>query len=132
LSYFRKHWPSNLVSDVKDTIHVRVSPLSHLSYCYLIYIAPQFLERFHVLESSLSIKATTIRKAAPLSLKSSHTNIDDTETEDDSDSCEAAVGESNASDEWKTYLNSVEDVPDELGVIRWWGVSRFSSVRAYH
>jgi hypothetical protein len=27
MSYFRKHWPSNLVSDVEDTVQTRVRPL---------------------------------------------------------------------------------------------------------
>ena len=94
------------------------------SYLYLTYINYKFLKHFRALESSLGVKTTSIRKLAPLSRQSSRTNIDDTETEDDSNSCEAAIGGSNASDEWKTYLNSIEDVPDEMGIVRWWGVSK--------
>jgi hypothetical protein len=60
--------------------------------------------------------------------KSSRLNVDDTETEDDTDSCEAAVGPNVAMDEWKTYLNTKEDVPEEMGIVRWWGVSGTSSV----
>ena len=43
--------------------------------------------------------------------------------EDDTDTCEAAVGESDAMEEWKAYLTTNEDVPDGMDVVRWWGVS---------
>jgi hypothetical protein len=75
-----------------------------------------------MLESSLSAKPTVVRKARP-SRKTSRPNIDDTETEDDSDNVEATVGRSNATDEWTAYLSTTEDVPDDMGVVRWWGVS---------
>ena len=63
---------------------------------------------------------------APPSRKSSHPNLDDTDTEEDSDSFEAAVGPTNVGfDEFKTYLNTMEDIPDGMDIVRWWGV-RFS------
>ena len=74
-----------------------------------------------MLESSLSAKPTVVRKACP-SHKTSHPNIDDTEMED-SDNVEAAVGQSNATDEWMAYLSTTEDVPDDMGIVQWWGVS---------
>jgi hypothetical protein len=83
----------------------------------------QFIECFQALEESgMEIKAKHIRKA-PASRKSSHSNIDDTNTEDDIDSCEAAVSQRTWKDEWVTYLNTNNDVPDVMDVVHWWGVS---------
>ena len=37
---------------------------------------------------------------------------------------EAAVTSPNAwMDEWKSYINTREDVPEGMGIVRWWGVS---------
>jgi hypothetical protein len=83
----------------------------------------QFIERFQPLEESgVEIKAKCICKA-PVSCKSSRSNIDDTDTEDDIDSCEAAIGQRTWKDEWVTYLNTNNDVLDVMDVVRWWGVS---------
>src|ERR1700761_8543280 len=90
---------------------------------YYLHLQQQFLERFHVLESDPTIKTTQICKPPP-TCKSSRPNVDDTDTEDNSDSCDPAVSSSNARmDEWKTYLNTIEDIPDGMGIVRWWGVS---------
>ena len=83
----------------------------------------QFLERFHMLESEPKTKAVQIHRAPPTH-KSSQPNIDDTNTKDNSDSCNAAVSSTNARmDKWKAYLNTNKDIPDGMGVVHWWGVS---------
>jgi hypothetical protein len=83
----------------------------------------QFIERFQALEESgVEIKAKHIRKA-PASHKSSRSNIDDTNTEDNINSCEAAVSQRTWKDEWVMYLNTNDDVLDAMDVVRWWGVS---------
>jgi hypothetical protein len=63
-------------------------------------------------------KAKCICKA-PASCKSSRSSIDDTEIEDDTDSCEAAVSQRTWKDEWVMYLNTNE--PGELTHIDLWG-----------
>ena len=78
-----------------------------------------------MLQSSPGTKSTRICKAPP-PRKSSRRYLDDTDTEDDSDNCQAAVSPSDGMGEWKTYLNTIEDVPDEMGIVRWWGVSNTS------
>ena len=76
------------------------------------------------------MKTAQIRKAPP-TCKSSRPNTDDTDTKDDSDSCNAAVSSSNPGvDKWKTYLNTHEDIPEGMGIVRWWGVSVISHLRA--
>ena len=76
-----------------------------------------------MLESNPNMKITQIRKAPPTH-KSSWPNLDDTDTEDDLDSCNAAVSSNNTRmDEWKMYLNTIEDIPDGMGIVHWWGVS---------
>ena len=63
------------------------------------------------------MKSVCIRKA-PLRHKSSHSNIDDTDSEDDTDKCEATDMPSNAwMDEWKSYLNTNEDIPDGMSIV---------------
>jgi hypothetical protein len=53
-----------------------------------------------------------------------HCNIDDTDTEDDARDCDATDVPSNAwMDEWKSYLNTHEDILEGMGIIQWWGVS---------
>jgi hypothetical protein len=83
----------------------------------------QFLERFQELQSNLSTTPVQVRKAPP-TRKSSRPNIDDTDTEDDTDACEAAVSPGDSGMvEWKSYLSTREDIPDGMSVVRWWGVS---------
>ena len=53
-----------------------------------------------------SVKPTRVRKTAS-TRKSTHRNIDDTDTEDDDDNFEATTNPTNAwMDEWKSYLNT--------------------------
>ena len=53
-----------------------------------------------------------------------HRNVDDTDTEDDAGDCDATDTQSDAwMDEWKSYLNTHEDIPEGMGIVRWWGVS---------
>ena len=55
--------------------------------------------------------------------KSTHRNIDDTDTEDDTENGKSAARPANAwMDEWKNYINTIEDVPDGMDLVRWWGV----------
>src|ERR1700761_8826130 len=75
-----------------------------------------------MLQSSPSAKTTHVCKAPPPH-KPTCCYVDDTDTKDNSDSCQAAVGPSDSMDEWKTYLNTIEDVPAEMGIVHWWGVS---------
>ena len=59
----------------------------------------------------------------PVTYKPTCPNIDDTDTEDDSDCSEAATILANAGmDEWQVYLSAIEELPDGLGIVQWWGV----------
>jgi hypothetical protein len=65
--------------------------------------------------------------------KSAHPNINDTDTEDDTDDGESAACPANAwMDEWKNYINTVEDVPDGMDLVRWWGVCILFHLRLCH
>ena len=37
-------------------------------------------------------------------------------------------------DEWQAYLNTIESIPDELGIVEWWGVSGmpFCALSTFH
>ena len=46
------------------------------------------------------------------------------DSEDDAEDCDATANSPNAwVDEWKAYINTNEDVPEGMGIVRWWGVS---------
>ena len=74
-----------------------------------------------MLRSQPNVKPVCARKV-PTTRKSIRRNTDDTDSEDDAN-VEAAIDPINMGmDEWTTYLNTVEDIPDGMGIIRWWGV----------
>jgi hypothetical protein len=82
----------------------------------------KFLERFNILQSNPTAKTSRICKIASM-CKSAHPNIDNTDTEDDTEDGESAACPANAwMDKWKNYINTVEDVPDGMDLVRWWGV----------
>ena len=86
------------------------------------YSDPQFLKQFNMLQTNPSAKRVHIYKA-PTTYKATHPNIDDTDLKDDADNCDATVIPTNAGmDEWKAYLNTIEDILDGMGVVCWWGV----------
>ncbi|KAN0128809.1 hypothetical protein V8E53_013396, partial [Lactarius tabidus] len=94
MTYFHKHWSSDLVSEVEDTIQAR------------------FLEHFNSLQWDPGAKSKPICKSSSRH-KSVHHNIDDTDSKDDAGGCEATDALSNRwKDKWKSYLNTNEDVPE--------------------
>ena len=83
----------------------------------------QFLECFNVLKSKPCVKSVHVCKT-PVTHKPARPNIDDTDTEDDSEGSQADIIPTNAGmDKWQAYLNTIEDIPDTLGIVQWWGVS---------
>jgi hypothetical protein len=94
----------------------------------------KFLDHFNIMQSNPTAKTACICKIAP-SRKSAHPNIDDTDTEDNTDSGETASSPANAwMDKWKSYINTIKDVPDGMGLVRWWGVHIYVSnfIQAAH
>ena len=91
MTYFCGHWPSNLVSDVEDVVQSRVSYLT-FTYRRLIHIHPNinFLKYFNAQQKSLSAKSVQVHKA-PATCKSTCPNVDDTDSEDNSDGCDTAA-----------------------------------------
>jgi hypothetical protein len=49
-------------------------------------------------------------------------NIDDTDSESDNGGNEAVDPSRPWLDEWNTYFNTHEVVPEGMGIVRWWGV----------
>ena len=94
----------------------------HLYNYQLNHTVSKFLECFNILQSNPTAKSARICKK-PSTRKSTHPNIDDTDTEDDTDNGESAARPANAwMDEWKNYINTIEDVPDGMDLVHWWGV----------
>jgi hypothetical protein len=60
----------------------------------------------------------------PSSAKPGCCNIDNTDSESDDDNCQQVVDMNHSwMEEWKLYLNTHEVVPDNMGIVHWWGVS---------
>ena len=86
---------------------------------------PKFIQRFEELNKKPQTQATHIYKTRPSS-KPGHQNVYNTDTETDDDDCQQVVNADNSwIEEWKLYLNTHEVVPDDIGIVHWWGVCLF-------
>ena len=57
-----------------------------------------------------------------MTYKPARPNIDDTDTEEETDDDQAATIPANAGmDEWKTYLNTIDVIPAGMTIVQWWG-----------
>jgi hypothetical protein len=85
----------------------------------------KFIERFNEQnKKSLSVRPSTRTHKTHAPPKLNRRNIDDTDTEsDDDDDRQGADPTSSWIDEWKLYINTYEVVPDDMGIVQWWGVS---------
>ena len=81
----------------------------------------KFIDRFNELNKA----STTIplSQKARASSKPGWHNVDDTDTESDAEDDQGTHLTSTWVDEWKLYLNTYEVVPDDMGLVLWWGVS---------
>jgi hypothetical protein len=61
-------------------------------------------------------KITSLHKAAI------HPNIDDTDTEDDTNESSTCPAANAWMEEWKSYINAAEDVPDGMSLVYWCGI----------
>ena len=63
-----------------------------------------------------------IRKIATLPPKSGCWSIDDTDSSSDEDCADTTSTVDPYLQEWNLYLNTNEAVPDDVGIVQWWGV----------
>lgn len=133
LSYFHKHWSSNLLAEVQDTVHARVSSFLSVYQVLLIYI----ISVYQPLQKSLpglwpSIKLTHNHIRGSLICKPLYQNYDNTSSEDKGNNDNTSSSLPNVClDEWKSYLISNEDIPEGMGTVHWWGVSVTSIPSVY-
>jgi hypothetical protein len=95
---------------------MRESVLS-IVYFTLLTTQMKFIDRFNEQNKTIQHSHTTSTSA-----KCGCRNMDDTDTESDDDDPEAIHPTSSWVDEWKLYINTYEVVPDDMGIIQWWGV----------
>ena len=127
MGHFTKHWPADKVEEVEDVIRERVSQMTFCSFRHItnspMYMSFKFIERYNEKNSQAQPKAACIRKTVSLKTSGRHPNIDDTDSSDDDEGCHQVTNKSDAyQEEWSLYLNTHEIVPDDMGVVRWWGV----------
>ena len=75
-----------------------------------------------MLQRNLTARAACAGKTTS-TCKAIHPNIDDTGTEDSTNNDKGSAYLAKAwMEEWKSYINSIEDVPEGMSLVRWWGV----------
>lgn len=138
-SHFRKHWDAKLCKEADATIKRIVSNLASVSNAYIAYINShgQFSERWtQPNQSSASTGATQARshakkkpiKVRALLRKLSSDDEDGGPSTSHKPSSKAAVGiQKEAVEPWRPdydrYLATVEQIPDGMPTVEWWGVS---------
>lgn len=86
------------------------------------------MERYNNLHQHAEPTSTRSRKITTRP-ETNHLNIDDTDSDSD-DGANEMVDPSNPwLDEWNTYFNVNEVVPEGMGVVQWWGVRLFIHVQ---
>lgn len=79
------------------------------------------MQRYNDLHQHAVPPSTHARKGTSRA-KTSRMNIDDTDSESDNGGNEAVDPSRPWLDEWNTYFNTHEVVPEGMGIVRWWGV----------
>ena len=122
MAHFTKHWPADVVEEVESVVRERVSPLTSVCLCTLLTaFSLKFVERFKARNADKQDQVKHIRKVAAPRSKHGHQNVDDTDSSsDDEDYLEASTV--NYLEEFNLYLNTNEIVPDDVGIVSWWGV----------
>jgi len=82
------------------------------------------MERFNELNASLESPqaqrpAYGASRKLPAPIKRNHFNVDDTDSETEDNYQQVDSGWTG---EWKLYMNTHEVVPDQMDIVRWWGV----------
>ena len=116
-----KHWPAELLEDVKDVVHLCVSSVFYSFLC-TADTNLKFIKRFEELSKKTQTRAIHDHKTRTSS-KPGCQNVYDTDTETDDDDSEQVVNVgSRWIEEWKLYFSTHEVVPDGVGIACWWGV----------
>jgi hypothetical protein len=89
---------------------------------YILLMQMKFIERFHEQNEKVSnMSFARVHKSS--SSKPRRYNTDDTDSESDNDNYQQAADQTNGwIEEWKLYLNTFEVMPDNMGIVHWWGV----------
>jgi hypothetical protein len=81
----------------------------------------QFIARFNQLNKKPVTQSTLKTRASP---KHGRRIIDDTNTkDDDDDNQQVSHLTSSWIEEWKLYVNTYKVIPNDMGIVQWWGVS---------
>ena len=133
MGHFTKHQPANKVEEVKDAVHNCVSRSLFHSFLHITNSAAnyflKFIEHYDKKTSKAQAKATCVHKAVhSLTKLGQHWNVDDTNSSNDKD-CQQPINKGNAYlEEWNLYLNTHEVVPNDMGIVHWWGVGLNSCI----
>ena len=82
----------------------------------------KFVERFKARNADKKDQVERVRKVAAPRSKHGHRNVDDTDSSLDDEDYPEASSTVNYLEEFNLYLNTNEIVPDDIGIVSWWGV----------
>ena len=89
----------------------------------MVLIVPlKFVEHYKARNANEQDQVKCVCKVAAPLPKLAHQNIDDTDSSSDDEDYLKALSTGNHLEEWNLYLTMNEVVPDEIGIVGWWGV----------
>jgi hypothetical protein len=95
----------------------------------VLHFSHKFVERYNE-RNKAQAPAARVRKIAaspPPKLGRRQWNVDDTDSSsDDEDRPQVTNAVDPYLEEWSLYLNTNEAVPDDMGIVQWWGVRTLS------
>ncbi|PPQ88604.1 hypothetical protein CVT26_004368, partial [Gymnopilus dilepis] len=100
--HFHKYWGQDLLKDVEKTVQKK------------------FIERYEKMQTTASVSRSVNVKNTK---KSTRRNCDDT-TDSESDSDSKLVDPAKPwLNEWNMYKTTRESVPDDMNIVKWWGLN---------
>ena len=135
MAHFTKHWPPELFEEVESVVRERVSPSTSIRLCMLLtvlHFSLKFVERYKVRNANEQGQVKHACRVAAPSSKLGHRNVDDTDSSSDDEDYLQASSTVNYLEEWNLYLNTNEIMPDDIGIVGWWGVHHMLLFLFYH
>ena len=85
----------------------------------------KFVKHYNQWINKKQPQAMCVRKAAVSSCKTGHLNINNMDLSSDNDHDnyqQTSKAVDTYIEEWNLYLNTHEAMPDDIGIVAWWGV----------
>ena len=135
MAHFTKHWPADVVEEVKSVVCECVSSVTSVCLCTLLTVfSLKFVEHFKARNADKQDQVEHVHKVAAPHSKHGHQNVDNTNSSSSDEDYPEASSTVNYLEEFNLYLNTNEIVPDDISIVSWWGVHQmllFHHQRSY-